>query len=102
MAEINRVLHTLCTCGDTTHTPVFGFSIHPWSDDDVDTYFIINTNLNHFRPWWKRLWVGVKYTLGVDNTYYHYAETLLDKEEVVKLKEFIDKALEDWKDEQVV
>lgn len=80
-----------CMCGsDRDHSAVF----HLWKDAEHGDEFTISTGLNHFRGFWSRLKVAVKYALGMDNTHYFFTEQVLDKEELIKLKEFIDDAVE--------
>lgn len=82
-----------CSCGsDRDHSTVF----HLWKDPEYGDDFTVSTGLNHFRGFWSRLWIGIKYALGVDNTYYAYTEQTLDKDELLKLKNFIDDAVEGY------
>lgn len=47
----------------------------------------------HYLPWYKRLFIGVKYIFGIDNTYCQYTESVVNKEEMVRLSEWIDNVI---------
>lgn len=82
-----------CMCGhDRDHSAVF----HLWKDEEYGDEFTISTGLNHYRGFWARLWIGIKYALGIDNTHYFFTEQTLNKEELLKLKEFIDDAVDGY------
>lgn len=77
---------TKCRCGhDRDHNATF----HYWPDSICGDDFTISTSLNHYLGFWARLVIGIKYVLGVDNTYYHYTESTLDKQELIKLQTYI-------------
>lgn len=86
---------TKCRCGhDRDHMVSFMY----WPDQEYGDEFTISTSLNHYRGFWSRLWIGIKYILGVDNTHYFYTEQTIDKDELIKLQTFINKVAAKFKD----
>lgn len=66
------------------------------SEDFEDV--IVGSGLNHYLPWYKRLTIAVKYVLGIDNTHCQYTESVVSKEEMVRLSEWIDNVIVRMKD----
>lgn len=77
---------TKCLCHNEANDHAVKFHFWP---DEVWPEFTISTSLNHFHGFWKRVWIGIKYALGVDNTHYFYTEQTLSPEEFVKLQVYI-------------
>lgn len=83
-----------CDCGDDTdHTVSFWYS-----GEGRFSYLCVYTSLQHYASVWKRLKLAVKYVLGIDNTFTPYTETVVSKENAVKLKAFLEECLEEWDD----
>lgn len=61
------------------------------SEDFEDV--IIGSGMCHYLPWYKRLFIGVKYIFGIDNTFSQYVESVVSKEEMVRLSEWIDNVI---------
>lgn len=86
---------TKCMCGhETDHAVTF----HYWKDEKFGDDFTVSTSLNHYRGFWSRCWIAIKYALGVDNTHYFYTEQQLNKEEVLKLKHYLDCVADQFND----
>lgn len=84
---------TNCRCGyDKDHAVAF----HYWPDQEYGDEFTISTSLNHYRGFWSRVWIGIKYALGVDNTHYFFTEQTIDKAEVLRLQKFINHVAENF------
>ena len=65
----NRHPHYIeCECGDFAH--IIRFTI----DDEYtcESPISLETRLNHYLPWYKRLVQAVRYLFGVDTTYCQY------------------------------
>lgn len=86
---------TKCRCEhDQDHAVAF----HYWPDQEYGDEFTISTTLNHYRGFWSRVWIGIKYALGIDNTHYFFTEQTIDKDELLKLQSFINKVATSFKD----
>ena len=86
---------TKCRCEhDRDHAVSFMY----WPDQEYGDEFTIGTTLNHYRSFWSRLWIGIKYILGVDNTHYFFTEQTIDKSELIKLQSFINKVAAEFED----
>lgn len=97
MSVINKddIIHLKCTCGSSRHAvEVAIWRKDPTLSGDVD-FFYINTAMCHYLPWYKRLWVATLYVLGIDNTYTDYKETVITKENTIKLRDWLNRKLED-------
>lgn len=86
----------VCRCGGFSKDHDVEFQY--WPDPEFGDTFSISTGLNHFRPWYKRLWVGIKYILGIDNTHYFYVESELDGAGVRELSEWISAVAADYQE----
>lgn len=81
-----------CECGDPTDHVVYlsQDNDNDWGDYKIG-HCLISTSLNHCLPFWKRIVLGFKYILGIDNTYIFYTETVLKvkdlKDAVSQLKD---------------
>ena len=80
MSENRKVFW--CDCGDMGHSVCF--------DKDEDGFVSVYYQMNHFRPWYKRLVLGVKYIFGINTFDYHYLDIVLSKKEATELKEYLE------------
>lgn len=85
MTEKIERIELECMC-ERTRDHLTSFIFLP---DDPDSV-IVGSSLNHYLPIWKRLIIGVKFILGIDNTYCQYTEALVDKKEMLRLKIWVD------------
>lgn len=95
--ELGGVEHVAtCRCGGFSkdHDVVF----HYWPDSQYGDELTITTGLCHFRPWYKRLWVAIKYTLGIDNTHHFYVENTLNEKSVKELAAFMNDVASKFKE----
>lgn len=78
-----------CNCGTLSHQVVVSF----FMDEPHELTFEVSMMEN--RPWWERLWVGVRYILGfrAKNDYF-YGTTGLGYEQVERLMAFCDQFLQ--------
>ncbi len=86
-----------CMCGSDEHTIRFILD-----NEDGDLYTSIF--LNQHRPWWKVLWVGIRYIFGYKCKYGHWDCWVLDPEDAVRLRDMCDefiKKQEEIKNEQI-
>ncbi len=98
LEELGCVEHkSVCRCGGHSkdHDVVFQY----WPDPQYGDEFTINTGLNHYLPWYKRLLVAIRYVLGIDNTFYAYVESTLDKQEVQKLHTYLSNVVKTFDDQ---
>lgn len=80
-----------CDCGDKTdhviHISQYDFN-EIYGDDKLGTC-VISTRLDPYKPWYERIWVGLKYMLGFNQ--YQYIDTMVDvdilREVVAQLKD---------------
>ncbi len=76
-----------CECSSDEH--VFKFSL---DKDDGDFY--LSVYLNNPDRWYKRVWKAVKYAFGYTSKYGHWDVTVLEAEDIERLRVLCDKALE--------
>lgn len=70
-----------CTCGDTKD-----HVIHcSFYDDEQWSTVTISPALNHYKGFFGRLKVGLKYIFGMDNTFFHYVETVVPDKDLEPL-----------------
>lgn len=98
MNKDSREYIVCCTCGDKSDH-VIHFAQYDLTDDFSDANMgvcVISTRLDPYRPWYKRLWVGIKYICGYDQ--YQYIDTHVD---VQVLKEVLSKMEDNRTEEQI-
>jgi hypothetical protein len=76
--------YVTCTCHSVDHT--IEFVANDDSEDDDLMYVAVQL---HRHPWWRRLWVGIRYILGYRSVYGHWDCTSLGELEVAKLQAFL-------------
>lgn len=60
--------------------------------DDEDGDVCVEVRMNHFLPWWKRLWVAVGYVLGFTGPHGHFGDTRLKSDDWARLHNLLDRA----------
>lgn len=65
---------------------------HDAEDDDVT----ISPQLNHYLPWYTRIWHGAKYMLGMRPDRCHYVEIVVDLASLDDLAHRMNIAQVDW------
>jgi len=78
-----------CECGADEHTLRFVLDKGP---EDPCVYTSIF--LYQYRPWWKRIWVGIKYIFGYKSKYGHWGGWELQDEDVKRLRDMCEGYLE--------
>lgn len=58
---LNGTHYFECTCGAPDHTLRFILD----TDDELPTIYT-EVMMSHYLPWYKRVWVGIKYMFGMD------------------------------------
>ena len=89
MIECFEVLHLDCDCADVSHTLRF---IH--EKDDVVCPIYTEVPLNIRKPFWKRLWIGLKYIFGRQSQFGHFDCFLLNRNNAILLKKYIEQVYE--------
>jgi len=74
-----------CQCSDFNH--VIRFVL-----DEKDGELWLEVRMNHWEPWYKRVWNAVKYVFKKDVAYGHYDVTMLRVEDLVKLHRLFDRS----------
>lgn len=74
-----------CQCSDFNH--VFRFVL-----DEKDGEAWLEVNINHYLPWYKRVWEAVRYVFGLRPAYGHYDITMLREEDYVRLHALLDRS----------
>jgi len=75
-----------CSCDAFSHVVRFVFD-----DEDGDAW--IETNVNPYLPWHRRLVEAVRYALGTDPAQQHYDTVVLRNEDLNGLRALLDKAI---------
>lgn len=61
-------------------------------EDDLDQLYLEIVISNY--PWYKRLWIGISYILGLNiRRSYYTEETVLDKNKIIELRDFLNEVL---------
>jgi len=88
--ENRKILNVNCDC---KFEPAHDLQFMYFTNEDYhkEIYFTkyMNTSYNFIQ----RIWVALKYIFGYNNYYGHFSETILNKKEVIKLKNYLDEFL---------
>jgi hypothetical protein len=76
-----------CECHSDEH--IFKFTL---DKDDADFY--LSVFLNNPDRWYKRVWKAIKYMMGYKCKYGHWDSTMLDLEDVIRLRDLCDKVID--------
>lgn len=71
-------LYLNCQCDCSEH--VLRFNL-----DDQDGDLVLETYLNHYHPWYQRIWIAIKYVFGHQSAYGAFDCTLLRNEDFKSL-----------------
>jgi hypothetical protein len=85
----DRIEYFLCDCGSREHLMVA--EIIDWTSPDLPKEYelMFSLQLNHYLPWYKRVWFGIKYIFGIKlQTWYDVV--LIQKKDAELLKDLVD------------
>lgn len=84
-----RIEYFLCDCGSREHLMMV--ELIDWVDPGFppDQELLFSLQLNHYHPWYKRVWLGLKFMFGAKDRTWHDV-TLVKKADVERLKEILD------------
>ena len=85
----------ICECNSLEHQLSF------WYDDE-DNNLYCEPHLTTYRNFFKRLWVGLRYAFGYKSRYGQWDSTIFKKEDLVKLKSYLDSKTKDVKAIEVI
>lgn len=77
--------HFDCQCSDFNHTIRFSL-------DRLDGDVWVDVRLNAYEPWYKRIWLGIKYVFGRPVAYGHYDVTMLKEEDYDRLRDLMNRS----------
>lgn len=89
MADSVNKFDLECDCADKDHAIRFTHFINDEGGDD----FTVNATMTHYLPWYKRLLPGIRYIIGIDNTFITHVELFIGDRE--KLGELV-RTLTEW------
>lgn len=81
MKELTEI--EICQCSSLEHQVIFQFD----PDEGYNDFLYINVALNHYYPWYKRIWLGIKYMFGYECRFGHYDEIMLNREGVTRIRD---------------
>lgn len=76
----------ICDCCDIEHQMVI-------SHDSQDKEIYISIHLADYKNFFQRLWIGIKYIFGKKSKYGKWDEIILNKDEIIRLKEVLERKL---------
>ena len=72
----------ICECGSHEH------QMFVWYDEEFDE-IMFYPHLTTHRNFFQRLWYGIKYIFGYKSMYGAWDELLMEKDNAIKLRDFI-------------
>ena len=88
----DKVLYIECGCLSKEHLMVaelndFGDKEKPFWD------LSFHIQMNHWAPWWKRIWYAVKYAFAIAPSNYHWDSVMVEADRARDLRDLIDEYL---------
>jgi len=77
---MNKKALLTCQCSSGNHIITFNY-------DSEDNEVYCNVYLDHYKPWYKRLWYAIKYIFGWQSNYGAYSEIILKPEDADALND---------------
>jgi hypothetical protein len=81
--------HFECQCHSDEHTLRFTLDTEPALDEAPEIYTSVFLGL--WEPWWKRIWIGIKYVFGYTSKYGHFDCWTMKPEDVDRMLEMLHK-----------
>lgn len=78
----NDSLYLECDCGDHNHL----FKLTYYEDGGCEPTVVMSVQLNQWHPWYRRLWLALRYVCGYESDYGHWDCTSLEPETMRKLR----------------
>lgn len=85
--ERDKNLYLECVCTDPEH--VLRFTLASADGKDWPPVLTAYLHLSPFLPWYKRIWEGIKYVLGIRNQDGHFTGWTMDDRDIEKLLELL-------------
>lgn len=77
-------LYVECACGSPDHLLLF------WRDPDEHwPSTLVSVQMDHTRPWWRRIVIATCYIFGQHPTKCHWADTSLEEADCARLAAFL-------------
>lgn len=76
-----------CDCHSDEHVLRFAY-------DPVDHDVYLSVFLNHWEPWYKRVWNAVRYVFGYKSKYGHFDSTTMSHQNLLQLRNVCDIAID--------
>lgn len=81
----NETIFLQCECLEHSDHTIRVTVDDDWGGDTYPPQFIVSAQMSHYRGFWGRLGIALKYVLGIDNTYCHYTDTICSLEQMDRL-----------------
>ena len=84
------VHHFDCECHSADHT--IRFTVEPGETDSLGAWppeLYCEVQLRHWRPWYKRAWVAIKYIFGYQCQYGHWDCWIMKEKDAEKLEKVL-------------
>jgi len=81
--------HFECVCSSDEHT--LKFTLDETTGDIEDLEIWTSVFLDAYQPWWKRIWIAVKYVFGYTSRYGHFDCFIMRPEDVNRMQQLLHK-----------
>lgn len=90
-----------CNCGSMNHTMRFNYCIEDLgegrSGKDLYQSFGVELQATWWEQWYKRIWTAIKYIFQ-KKEYYYCGIDFDKKDDILRMRNFLNKVLEQWKE----
>jgi hypothetical protein len=83
-----------CACHSDEHRLVFQLDL-----DDKHPEIYVSQFMHHWNPWWKRVWIAIRYVFGYKCKYGHFDCWIMKPEDAEKLRSMLDEFIKNSKED---
>lgn len=91
MTDKSETQYFECICRAPYH--LLRIDIEDW-DDKFTPELIVYNQLNIYLPWYKRVYIAMKYIFGFERKNCDYTDTLLNEEKAIVLRDMLNRYLD--------
>ena len=81
-----KTLYIRCDCRNLDDLVVMEYDENDFKDRCYEMTF--DYRLNHFQPWYKRIWIAFKYIFKRSHSNFHFSEIILNRQTIRRIHEF--------------
>lgn len=82
-----------CLCESNEHLVRVNYFVDEFEEDGI----YVDIHLNSYEPWYKRIWLSLKYIFGYNCKYGHWDSWILKRADAEKFRDLLDRYINSGK-----